>query len=236
MNTSQPNSQFTNPSDTRAVEATTLLDLVLTIVDNLRLLIVVPLLAGLVVYTIASIWPKTYESTAILKADKIVVSLMNSASVLDPIARSLASALQRPIDDAHRKLKSQVQARFNSKEKFITLTVQAESPQAAQALASTVLQQTYVQSRSRDSEQIRLYKQLEQAKVREKEASDAAKLLSKKIESLVTVGVPEVAQGYAQMMRMVQESQAQQSSIEQELIGVDASAIVQESTLPYRHT
>lgn len=217
------------------VEAFTLLDLLLVIVDNLRLLVLGPIIIGIIVFIIASIWPKTYESTTILKAEQITASLMNSAAVLDPIAYSLGYTSHMPQDDARSKLKDQVQVRFNIKDKLITLTAQAASPEKAKALALAVLQQTYAQSQPRDSEKSRLEKQMEQAKVREKEASDAAKLLSKKMDSMGGGAATEVAQGYAQMMRVVQDSQEVQSTLEQQLIGLDASAIVQDPTLPTKH-
>lgn len=235
MNTQESISKIPNASETRVSETFTLLDLLLVIVDNLRLLVLGPVVVGLIVFIIAGIWPKTYESTAILKAEQITVSLMNSAAVLDPIANSLGYTPEMPLDEARRKLKDQVQSRFNAKDKLITLIAQAESPQAAQVLALAVLQQTYAQSQPRDSEKNRLQKQMEQAKVREKEAIEAGKLLRKKMEGVGSAAVPEVAQGYAQMMRVVQESQASQLSIEQQLIGLDTSAIVQDATLPTKH-
>lgn len=217
------------------VEAFTLLDLLLVIVDNLRLLVLGPIIVGIIVFVIASIWPKTYESTTILKAEQITASLMNSAAVLDPIAYSLGYTSHMPQDDARSKLKDQVQVRFNIKDKLITLTAQAASPEKAKALALAVLQQTYAQSQPRESERSRLEKQMEQAKVREKEASDAAKLLSKKMDSMGGGAATEVAQGYAQMMRVVQDSQEVQITIEQKLIGLDASLILQDPTLPTKH-
>lgn len=236
MNTTDHLSAPANPSESNMVEQFTLIDLLLVIVENLRLLVIGPIVVGLIVFVTTSIWAKTYESTAILKAEQITASLMNSAAVLDPIASSLGYTLQMPQDDARNRLKDQVQARFNAKDKLITLTAQAQSPQAAQALGLAVLQQTFVQSQPRNTEKSRLEKQMEQAKVREKEASEAAKLLSKKMDSIGGAAATEVAQGYAQMMRVVQDSQAVQTTIEQQLIGLDASAIVQDPTLPTKHT
>jgi hypothetical protein len=105
----------------------------------------------------------------------------------------------------------------------------------AQSLAQSVLDQTYVKSQPRDSEKLRLQKQLEQALAREKQASQSAQVLGKKLDSTTTAGSSEVAQGYAQMMRVVQESQAAQNDIERQLNGLDSSALVQEPTLPTKY-
>ncbi len=211
-----------------------LLDLLQTIVDNLRLLVIGPILAGLLALTAASFWPKTYESTAILKAEPIVASIMLSAAVLDPIASSLGYTPKMPADDARTKLKGQIKASVN-KDKLLTLTTQANTPQAAQALAQAVLQQTYTQSQPRDSEKLRLQKQLAQSQAREKEATQTAQLLGRKLDSAGGAGASEVAQGYAQMVEMIKASQNTQLDIERQLQGLDASALVQEATLPTKH-
>jgi uncharacterized protein involved in exopolysaccharide biosynthesis len=212
-----------------------LLDLLQTIVDNLRLLVIGPIVAGLLGLAGASFLPKTYESTAILKAEPVTASIMLSAAVLDPIASSLGYTPQMPAEDARVKLKEQVKASVNSKDKLLTLTAQANSPQAAQALAQSVLQQTYTQSQPRDSEKLRLQKQLAQAQAREIAANQTAQMFARKMAGVGLQGSAEVAQGYAQMIGVVKESQSTQLDIEQKLQGLDASALLQEATLPTKH-
>jgi LPS O-antigen subunit length determinant protein (WzzB/FepE family) len=213
-----------------------LLDLLQTIAENLRLLIIGPIVAGLLALAGASLWPKTYESTAILKAEQVTASLMLSAAVLDPIAADLSYTPKQEQDAARDKLKSQIKASFNAKDKLLNLTAQADSPQAAQALAKAMLKQTYTQSQPRDSEKLRLQKQLGQAQAREKEAIQTAQLLGRKMDGEGTSGASEVAQGYAQMIGVIKESQAIQIDIERQLQGLDESALLQEATLPTKHT
>jgi hypothetical protein len=135
-------------------------------------------------------------------------------------------------DEARMKLARQVKASINAKDKLLTLTTQADTPQAAQALAQAVLQQTFTQSQPRDSEKLRLEKQLTQAKAREAEAMQAMQLLVKKLDAADGSGAPDLAQGYAQMMGVVKESQAAQVDIERQLQSLDTSALVQLPTLP----
>lgn len=212
-----------------------LLDLLQTIAENLRLLVIGPIVVGLLALAGASLWPKTYESTAILKAEQVTASLMLSAAVLDSIAANLGYTPKLNQDAARDKLKSEIKANVNAKDKLLTLTTQADTPQAAQALAKAVLQQTYVQSQPRDSEKLRLQKQLTQAQAREKEATQTAQLLGRKMEGGGTAGASDVAQGYAQMIGVVKDSQATQLDIERQLQGLDASALLQEATLPTKH-
>lgn len=212
-----------------------LLDLLQTIVDNLRLLVIGPILVGLLALASASFWPKTYESTAILAAEQTTVSIMLGAPVLDPIAKSLGYTAELSTDEARLKLKAQIKASINTKDKLLTLTAQAQSPQEAQALAQAVLQHTYVQTRPRESAKLRLEKQLAQAQAREKEATQTAQLLAGKIEKTSGEMSYQLAQGYAQLMGVVKESQNTQIDIERQLEGLDASALVQAATLPTQH-
>ena len=65
-----------------------LLDLALTVAENLRLLIIGPIAAGLIALGVSSLLPKTFESVAILNVidqPEKVASLATSAAVLDPV-------------------------------------------------------------------------------------------------------------------------------------------------------
>jgi capsular polysaccharide biosynthesis protein len=212
-----------------------LLDLLQTIVDNLRLLVIGPIVAGLLALAGASFWPKTYESTAILSGDQTTASIMLGAPVLDPIAKSLGYTAELSTDEARLKLKAQIKASINTKDKLLTLTAQAQTPQEAQALAQAVLQHTYVQTRPRDSAKLRLEKQLAQAQAREKETTQTAQLLSGKLDKATGEISFQLAQGYAQLIGVQKDSQNIQIDIERQLQGLDASALLQEATMPTKH-
>lgn len=233
MNTPESLSSVESTSDTNTDEAFRFLDMLLVIVDNLRFLVIGPVVVGLFVFIIASIWPKTYESTAILKAEQITASLVNTASVLDPIAASLGLTKKLKVDDARLELKRKIKVNLNAKDKLLTLTTRSETPEGAQALAKAVLTQMYLNTQPRGSEKLRLQKQLEQAITREKQANQATQILAKKLD--VNTNLSEVAQGFAQVIRVSQESLAAQDEIQRQLNGLDSSALVQEPTLPTKH-
>jgi uncharacterized protein involved in exopolysaccharide biosynthesis len=191
-----------------------LLDLLQTIAENLRLLVIGPIVVGLLALAGASLWPKTFESTAILKAEQVTASLMLSAAVLDPITANLGYTLKLNQDEARDKLKSEIKANVNAKDKLLTLTTQADTPQAAQALAKAVLQQTYVQTQPRGSEKQSLLKQLDQLQTREKELVQTAKLLERRLEQATGNGVSEVALGYANLMGVIDKTQVSQIEVE----------------------
>jgi capsular polysaccharide biosynthesis protein len=183
-------------------------------------------------YGVTLLIPKTYESAAILKGEQNLASQMLTASVLDPVAAKLGYTPKMEADDARDQLKKEIKASYNAKDKLITLTAQATSPQAAQALANDVLAQVYVQTQPRDSAKQTLQKQLAQLQTREKELTQSAKLLVRRLEQISGNGVSEVAQGYAQLIGVIEKTQESQIRVEKELKGIDSSDLVQSPTLP----
>jgi uncharacterized protein involved in exopolysaccharide biosynthesis len=229
---STPSPKMTDTPHYPEDDEISLLDLLQTIVDNLRLLIIGPLVAGLLAYGVALVIPKTYESTAILKSEQNLAGQMLTASVLDPIAAKLGYTPKMEADDARDKLRKEIKASYNAKDKLVTLTAQATSPQAAQALANDVLEQVYVQTQPRDSAKQSLQKQLTQLQTREKELTQSAKILERRLEQATGNGVSEVAQGYAQLIGVIEKNQESQIKIEKELKGMDSSDLIQSPTLP----
>jgi len=209
-----------------------LLDLLQTMAENLRLLVIGPILAGLLALTGASLWPKTYESTVILKSEQNIAGQMLTASVLDPIAAKLGYTPAMETDDAQDKLKGLIKASYNAKDKTVTVTVQSRTPQAAQSLATDLLAATFVQTQPRGSEKQSLLKQLGQLQTREKELVQTAKVLERRLEQATGNGVSEVAQGYAKLMGVIDKTQVSQIEVEKKLKGIDDSDVLQQPTLP----
>jgi uncharacterized protein involved in exopolysaccharide biosynthesis len=209
-----------------------LLDLLQTMAENLRLLVIGPIVVGLLALAGASLWPKTYESTAILKSEQNIAGQMLTASVLDPIAAKLGYTPAMETDDAQDKLKGLIKASYNAKDKTVTVTVQSRTPQAAQSLATDLLAATFVQTQPRGSEKQSLLKQLGQLQTREKELVQTAKVLERRLEQATGNGVSEVAQGYANLMGVIDKTQVSQIEVEKKLKGLDDSDVLQPPTLP----
>jgi hypothetical protein len=71
--------------------------------------------------------------------------------VIGPIASRLSYAPQMPSDDAHTKSKEQIKASINNKGKLLTLTTQANTPQATQARRKKATQTAQLLARKLDS-------------------------------------------------------------------------------------
>ncbi len=209
-----------------------LLDQLKIIVENLRLLVIGPVLAGLIAFAVALGIPKTYKSTALIKSEQNLAAQTLTDNVLDPIAAKLGYTPKMEADDARDKLKKEIKVTYNAKDKLLTLSTEASIPQAAQALANDVLAQVYLQSQPRDSAKQSLQKQLIQLQTRENELTQSAKILERRLEQATGNGVSEVAQGYALLISVIEKTQENQIKIEKELKGIDSSDLIQSPTLP----
>ncbi|MEO6972201.1 MAG: hypothetical protein ABI135_02090 [Rhodoferax sp.] len=213
-----------------------LLDILVTLAENIKLLIIGPLLVGLCVLGICYVVPKTFDSVAVLQAEQSTASLMTTAAVLDPVAAGLGLTKDESAEEARRLLREQVMVAVGRNDKLLTLTASAHTPQQAQAIANAVLQQTYLQSRPKTSDRARLEVQLQGAQGRLKDSQDAAAGLLKRIDS--TTGAAssgtDLARGYADLLAGAAAAQSQVSALQVQLEGVSDAQLVQAPTLPQK--
>jgi capsular polysaccharide biosynthesis protein len=213
-----------------------LLDVLLALAENVKLLILAPVLVGLCALGVGFMLPPVYQSVAMLQADQATASLMVTASVLDPVIAGLGLAKDETLEDARRQLRAQIKTAIGRGDKLLTLTVSARTAQQAQAIAHAVLRQTYQESRPKGSVRTRLATQLAEAQVRLKNAQDAAAGLLKRLElnGSGANSVAEVARGYADLLSATGAAQTQISGLEAQLEGLSDSLLVQPPTLPER--
>lgn len=210
-----------------------LLDLLVTLAENAKLLIVGPLLVGLCALALGFVLPQTFQSVAVLQAEQAAASLMTTAAVLDPVAAGLGMD-KGNVEGARRTLREQIKVAVGRNDKLLTLTVSAPSPEQAQATANAVLQQTYLQSRPKGSVAKRLEAQLAEAQGRLKNAESAAAGTLKRIEtsSVGSASGSELARGYAELLTVTSAAQGQVSALETQLEGLSEALLVQAPTLP----
>ena len=211
-----------------------LLDIFVTLAENFKLLFFVPLLVGLLALALTFTLPKTFESVAILNADQAIASLMTTATVLDPVAAEMGLTKDESIEEARRWLREKIKVAVGRTDKLLTLTVSASSPQQAQSIAEAVLQKTYIQSRPKASELIRLQTQLKDTQVRIKNAEDAADTLLKRMDSNGASSGTESARGYAELLNVAAAAQTQKIALEGRLEGLTDAQLIQNPTLPQK--
>jgi capsular polysaccharide biosynthesis protein len=213
-----------------------LLDIMLTLAENVKLLIIGPLLVGLCALGLGYVLPRTFESVAVLQADQGTASLMTTAAVLDPVIAKLGLGKDASPEQARRELERAVKATIGKADKLLTLTVSASTPQQAQTIANALLEQTYAQISPKGTVRSRLEVQLAEAQERGKNSQDAAALVIQRMESLssnpASGGNLSQIIGYAELLGASAAAQTQVSALEAQLEGLSASQLVQPPSLP----
>ncbi len=210
-----------------------LLDLLVTLAENIKLLVVGPLVVGICALGVSFLLPQTFQSVAVLQADQTTASLMTTATVLDPVIASLGLAKDDNVEEARTKLREQTKTNVGRVDKLLTLTVSAHTASHAQAINAALLEQTYVESSPKGSVRARLSVQLDEARTRLKNAQDASVGVLKRLESNSsgTTGGVELARGYAELLTATGAAQGQVSLLEAQLEGLSNAQLVQAPTL-----
>jgi uncharacterized protein involved in exopolysaccharide biosynthesis len=229
-----------------ANEEPDLLDLFLPIAENLKLLVLGPLLVGLCALGISYFLPKTYVSLAIVNtpvtvqptpAEHVAASLMTSAIVLDPVIEGLKLRdTDEPIEIARENLRGDVKAVAGRNDKLVTLTVMANTPERAQAIANAILKQTFIESRLKKTDLERITAQLETARATEKKALAAAAVVAQRLETTQAAGTTgsDMARGYADLLNTASLAQSKAAAIEERLQTLSEANLLQAPTLPQK--
>ena len=126
-----------------------LIDLLIVVAENIKLLVMGPVLAGLVALGVGFAMEKSFTSEAILSVPQSMattsiptsaqaVTMMTSPLVLDPVIRSLNLTQGRSPEAARRELARQIKATVG-KDGLVRLNATAKSPQEAQNLSNAVI-------------------------------------------------------------------------------------------------
>ncbi len=213
-----------------------LLDILVTLAENAKLLIIGPLLVGLSALGVGYMQPPFFESVAMLQAEQATASLMTTAIVLDPVVAKLGLAKDASAEEARGMLRGQIKAAVGSKDKLLVLTVSAPTPQQAQAIAVAVLEQTYVQSRPKGRMRVRYEEQLAEAQGHLLNVENIATSLHKRLKLYAanSAGGNEMARSYADLLSAAGVAQTQVNMLESRMDGVSEAQLVQAPTLPQK--
>lgn len=144
-------------------KSVSLLDVLVVVAENLRLLILGPLVVGLLALGYAYTLPRSYISQAYLSLTPSVAtqatSMMVSPIVLDPVIRSLDLSKGRSVELARAELISRIRLSA-SKEGLLRVELTANTPDDAQTLTSAVLESWLKSTLPGKQERVELEKRL----------------------------------------------------------------------------
>lgn len=211
-----------------------LLDLLLVVAENIKLLVFGPLIIGFLALLTTFALPQSFTSQAILvSAPAQAVAMMKSPLVLDPVIKTLNLADGISIEGARAKLGGEIKAVIG-KDALLRLDVSAKTPAEAQKNANLIIE-AYLKSTSPgELDRADLEKRLSYAKsslesVRkliDRITSDGSGLLNKPI-TLGEAGTSIVALGELQSRYL-----GEVLSIPRTLQGLSRDSVIQPPTLP----
>jgi uncharacterized protein involved in exopolysaccharide biosynthesis len=214
-----------------------LLDLLAVAAENVKLLILGPLIVGLLALGGAYAWPKTYESVSVLSTDEVnpavVGSWATSGDLLAPVLEELGLFKDKSKETALRQAREIVIVVVGKQDKLVTLTTQGETPDAARQLNQKVLDQLVQYSRPKGPKKTVLQFQLDTQKA----SLAGAVALEKDLGSLLISGklVTEAeSRIFSDLLRSKTELIARVAQLQLQLEGLSAGNVVQTPSLPER--
>jgi len=214
-----------------------LLDLLAVAAENVKLLILGPLIVGLLALGGAYAWPKTYESVSVLSTDEVnpavVGSWATSGDLLAPVLEELGLFKDKSKETALRQAREIVIVAVGKQDKLVTLTTQGETPDAARQLNQRVLDQLVQFSRPTGPKMAALQCQLDSQKA----SLAGAVALEKDLGNLLISGklVTEAeSRIFSDLLRSKTELTARVAQLQLQLEGLNAGNVVQTPSLPER--
>lgn len=210
-----------------------LLDLGAVLVENLRLLLLGPVLVALLAYGASWLWPVKYQSTAVQSGDVRLAAMYKSAQVLDAVAAELQLALPgEDADSTRQRLAREIQVQFNAKDRTLTIQARAEQPKVAQAMAQAAIKHAAVLNQPRQEALERLREQLTLTQTREAAYALSAENIGKDMATRHGTEHALLAQAQAQMVDAAQQSQTLMVQLSSQLREAETFDLLQSPTLP----
>lgn len=212
-----------------------LLDLLLVIAENLRLLVLGPLLVAALAVGIASVLPRTWESVTLLRSGSpTLATVVTSPAVLLPVARAQGIPAGQSADEAVDKLRNRVKANFNPKDQVLTVTASADTPEAALALGNQVFEHLKLASAPTGPERARLESQVADIGRREEQLDGSIQSLSSRLRESPGSTPSDTVRSFGQLISTAHQLSADRMALAKQLSGVDESNLLQAPTLPDR--
>lgn len=213
-----------------------LLDLLVTVAENIKLLVLGPLVVGLVALGVAFQKPQIFESTAVVNAEaggynsNLLVAMSQSAPVLQVVRQATNFAPESSPEQAIRQLRGSINASIGRQDKLVTLTVTRDSAASAQTILQALLQELFVRSQSRGAALERLQARIDQ----EQQSYQAAVLLEQELLPLIQSGkaTEATANAYASLVSSNAAKFVSIQSLQARLLGLTEDEILQPPSLP----
>lgn len=148
------------PIQTHEDDEISLLDILVTLAESWKLLVFGPLVAGMLAGGLSFLWPKTFESVAIVRMTEEEMALLHAVPVLDPLIEKFGYLKDADDikEDARKELKKDLIFASDKKTKLTTITAKASTPEQAQSLGNTAIAALLIELQPKGQEKALLQK------------------------------------------------------------------------------
>ena len=217
-----------------------LLDILVTLAESWKLLVFGPLIAGVMAGALSFLWPKTFESVAIVRLTEEEVALLHAAPVLDPLIEQfgLLAKADGIVDDARQDLKKRLLFAVDKKTKLATITAKAEIPDQAQALANAAIAAVLIELQVKGQEKALLQKTIAINERAIESAEDAIESIQRSLKkTMLSDQAQESAlKNLAAINSDIAKRAQENETLRQKLEVRGAEVYVQQPNLPQRKT
>lgn len=217
-------------------DAIDVLDVLLTLAENLRWLILWPLIGGAIVYGLTFLLPQKYESAAIIKADGSIAANMTAAHVLDAALKNLGyldQLSEEEADDAREELQRNISTSVVRGTELVTLKVAGRSPEAAHRMTQEILNMVYADSKPREVEFKRLNTEKAMLEQQVAELAAASKTAQQLLESPTAgTNTGALAESIATISSNLVRIHTAIHAVEKKLQGLSNDDLIQAPTVP----
>jgi uncharacterized protein involved in exopolysaccharide biosynthesis len=167
-----------HPTPANADDEIDLLDLLVTIAESWKLLVLGPLVAGLLALGVTFTLPQSFQSQAVINTGSemvakdgqaifsgvrpvLLVSMAHTAAVLEPVRKQIGFMPEATTERALTELRESIKVNLGRADKLVTITATAPSAEQAHRTNQALLAELFKQSQPRGADWARLSARLE---------------------------------------------------------------------------
>ena len=215
-----------------------LLDILVTLAESWKLLVFGPLIAGVLAGALSFLWPKTFESVAIVRLTEQELALINSAPVLDPLIEKfgLLPEFDGIQDDARQYLVKKLVGKLDKKTGLATITAAASTPELAQELGKAAMDALLKELLPKGKNKDQVEQQILSNERIIASSADAIEQLQKQIGKAgqSDTGLEVVMKYYASLTAEVAKKELENIELKKSLAVRGDEVYVQQASLPQR--
>lgn len=219
-----------------------LLDLLVVLAENIKLLILGPIVVGALAVGVLQFIPKTYESTSVMNPEiegdiyngQFALAVLTSSQLIDAVNLKIGLREGETLTQARKRTLKDITSSVGRQNKLLTLTTKGQTPEQAQALNQMLLLELFARTQPRGAELDRLQRLLQE----ERAAYEAGLKVQEVLRDRLTQtsgDTDAISRGYAELVQASLERQASIVALEREVQGYTDANVLQPPILPEEH-